>query len=304
MRNFVRGALCISAAAMLAGCAGSQPLIGAPGLHVSEASLSHHHTFSYSGKEQSFKVPANVTSVQVDIRGAAGTGHRAGYMGDPGRGGRVMATIPVKPGQTLHVFVGGEGSGSTGGFNGGGDAGSGPSGACAEGFGGGGASDLREDGDRLANRILVAGGGGGMGNNLGSGGSDGGGGGGKKGGNGYGGASSGGSGGGGQGGTQTKGGAAGAGGAHHLGHGKSGTSGASGTGGSGGACGYDTYVGDSGSGGGGGYYGGGGGGGGAPLGPGGAGGGGSSYVESSATNVHFVRGWKKATGNGLVVVSW
>jgi hypothetical protein len=247
MQTFAGYSLTIgAAAAMLAGCSGSQPPIGAPGLDGPEASLSHHHTFPYSGKEQSFKVPASVTSVQVDIRGAAGTGYKAGYVGQPGRGGRVMATIPVKPGQTLHVYVGGEGFDQTGGFNGGGNAGSGPSGACEEGFAGGGASDVREDGDTLPDRILVAGGGGGLGNYFGSGGSDGGGGG------------SGGSGGGGQGGTQTRGGAAGAGGANEQGYGSSGASGASGTGGSGGECGYDAYLGVSGSGGGGGYYGGGG----------------------------------------------
>lgn len=33
-------------------------------------------------------------------------------------------------------------------------------------------------------------------------------------------------------------------------------------------------------------------------------GGGSSYVELSATNVHFWRGWKNATDNGLVVFRW
>jgi Glycine rich protein len=40
------------------------------------------------------------------------------------------------------------------------------------------------------------------------------------------------------------------------------------------------------------------------AGGGGGGGGGSSYVESSATHVHVWSGWKKATSNGLVVISW
>lgn len=34
------------------------------------------------------------------------------------------------------------------------------------------------------------------------------------------------------------------------------------------------------------------------------GGGGSSYVEPSAQNTHMWRGWKTATSNGLVVLSW
>ncbi|MFY9720345.1 MAG: hypothetical protein WAK16_11965 [Candidatus Cybelea sp.] len=56
-----------------------------------------------------------------------------------------------------------------------------------------------------------------------------------------------------------------------------------------------------GGGGGGGYYGGGGGEGAVGY---WGGGGGSSYVERSATDVHFWDGWKNATGNGLVVFSW
>jgi hypothetical protein len=34
------------------------------------------------------------------------------------------------------------------------------------------------------------------------------------------------------------------------------------------------------------------------------GGGGSSYVESTATNVHMWQGWKNRARNGLVVLSW
>jgi len=37
---------------------------------------------------------------------------------------------------------------------------------------------------------------------------------------------------------------------------------------------------------------------------GGGGGGGSSYAESTASNAHMWRGWKKATGDGAVVISW
>lgn len=37
---------------------------------------------------------------------------------------------------------------------------------------------------------------------------------------------------------------------------------------------------------------------------GGGGGGGSSYAEPSATSVHMSSGWKKATDNGLVVITW
>ena len=219
-------------------------------------------------------MPAGVTSIEVDALGAAGAGRQKGYIGIPGHGGRVKATIPVKPGQTLRIFVGGSGSYPSRGFNGGGDGA----------YRGGGATDVR-DGDDLSDRILVAGGGGGVGPALGGGGTDGGGGGGKKGGNGHGGAFSGGIGSPGQGGTQSKGGAGGASGSKKAG---AGSSGALGVGGNGGEGHSTRYVSESGSGGGGGYYGGGGGGGSGPLGDGGAGGGGSGYVEPTATDVHML----------------
>ncbi|MGB8910425.1 MAG: glycine-rich protein [Candidatus Cybelea sp.] len=208
----------------------------------------------------------------------------------PGRGGHVTATIPVQPGETLAVFVGGKGSGITGGFNGGGS--SAFASGCTRGGGGGGASDVREGGDTLADRILVAGGGGGEGGYWGGGGNDGGNGGGKKGGNGKGGPSGSlsGNGGGGQGGTQSNGGAGGYGGG---GSGAPGSSGAFGAGGNGGVCLATSYVGGSGGGGGGGYYGEGGGGGSDPTNAGGGGGGGSGYVEPGATHVHFQQASKK-----------
>jgi Glycine rich protein len=302
--NLSRCGLSISiAAALLAGCSGSQLPVRANGTSATMQAQSHHRTFQYTGAEQSFKVPAGVTSLDVDARGAAGA-ESARYSQHAGRGGRVRATIPVQPGQTLHVFVGGvggEGSRQTGGFNGGGSGGNWV-GIC-KGFGGGGASDVPVEGDTLPDRILVAGGGGGFDGY----GDPGGGGGGKKGGRGfpikpyYG------NGVGGGGGTQSKGGAGGAGGRYTSGSspGSPGTSGALGVGGTGGKCGYASdYAGWAGSGGGGGYFGGGGGGGGCPDNSGGGGGGGSGYVEPSATNVHFQRGWTNATGNGVIILSW
>ena len=57
-----------------------------------------------------------------------------------------------------------------------------------------------------------------------------------------------------------------------------------------------------------GYYGAGGGGGGSGCNycgqPGGGGGGGSSYIEPSAKRFQTWQGWEKATGNGVVVLSW
>jgi hypothetical protein len=291
----MRRAFCFYfATALLAGCGGSQPPIGAAGAmaqnYAIDSTAAHDKTFEYTGAEQSFKVPVGVTAIEVDALGAAGAGHQKGYLGIPGHGGRVKATIPVKPGQTLRIFVGGSGSYPSRGFNGGGDGE----------YRGGGATDVR-DGDDLSDRILVAGGGGGVGANLGGGGTDGGGGGGKKGGNGHGSGSSRGTGSPGQGGTQSKGGAGGASGSKKAG---AGSSGALGVGGNGGEGHSTRYVSDNGAGGGGGYYGGGGGGGSAPLGSGGAGGGGSGYVEPTATDVHMWRNWASANGDGLVVLRW
>ena len=77
-------------------------------------------------------------------------------------GGRVRAVIPVTPRERLVIYVGGDASGATAGFNGGGSGA--PGGYITEhGYGGGGASDVREHGDRLWDRIVIAGGGGGDG---------------------------------------------------------------------------------------------------------------------------------------------
>jgi Glycine rich protein len=299
--NLRHATLGICAATILTGCAGSQLPSGRNSQNAITQVHVHRRTFQYTGREQSFKVPTGVTSITVDARGAAGAGHQPGYIGRPGRGGHVTATIPVQPGQTFAVFVGGKGSGRTGGFNGGGNG----TGDDCGGFGGGGASDLREGGDTLPDRILVAGGGGGMGSFLGGGGPNGGGGGGMRGGNGNGAGRSEGGGGGGRGATQSNGGAGGRGGDPGSPHeGSAGSPGDLGVGGNGGLCGASTYEDFSGSGGGGGYYGGGGGGGGAGDAGGGAGGGGSGYVEPSATNVHVQRGWEKATGNGKIILTW
>ena len=183
------------------------------------------------------------------------------------------------------------------------------------GYGGGGASDVREGGDAVSDRILVAGGGGGQagsdgcgqGGNGGKGGGSIGGVGARGGGGGYGC-----NGRGGRGGTQSSGGAGGAGGQceYTSNSGSSGNLLDGGAGGSGEPRTEFSGYGPAGGGGGGGYYGGGGGGAGVtfPLGSeGGAGGGGavgSSDIEPYAKRFNGWQGCKKATGNGLVVFDW
>jgi hypothetical protein len=298
-----RFGLTIGAVALMSGCGASQ-FLGASSV-TSAAPFTHHMTFRYTGKKQPFKVPNGVTRIRVIAVGASGGGK---VIAD---GGRVSVVIPVSPSETLAIYVGGAGTSTAGGFNGGGAGGQSTTVSGYDSFGGygaGGASDVREGGDALKDRVVVAGGAGGQGGALtgdymgGHGG--------------QGGALTGGSGkagcckhyggDGGTGGTQSQGGSGGNGLANP---GKSGQLGHGGGGGSGcdsSSCGYPS---GGGGGGGGGFYGGGGGGGSAYFGSkgssgGGGGGGGSSYVESSASNVHLSRGSKEATGNGLVVISW
>ena len=98
--------------------------------------------FSYTGAEQTYKVPAGVTSVKITASGAQGQGGYGGY------GGKTSATVNVTSGETLYIYVGG-----MSGYNGGG---------LGNRYGGG-ASDIRQSGKALSNRIIVAGGGGGSG---------------------------------------------------------------------------------------------------------------------------------------------
>lgn len=126
----------------------------------------------FTGGEQTFVVPAGVTSVHVSASGATGgQGQRIWYEYNsplyPGAlGASASGDIAVTPGSILYVSVGGQGGiGGGGGFNGGGNAGDGNSGS------GGGASDVRTCssascttlGNESDPRLLVAAGGGGCG---------------------------------------------------------------------------------------------------------------------------------------------
>lgn len=57
-----------AAPALLAACGGMQPPMGAPSV-IAEAQ-SHHQTFDYTGKKQTFKVPAGVKLITVAERRA------------------------------------------------------------------------------------------------------------------------------------------------------------------------------------------------------------------------------------------
>ncbi len=239
-------------------------------------------TLSYTGGVQTFTVPAGVTSLSVDMKGATGGAYGCAGV-TPGYGGRVQCTLAVTPGQVLNVYVGGVGTSgicttptpSAGGFNGGGTSGTGYS----YGGGGGGATDIRIGGTALSDRKVVAGGGGGASYYF------------------Y--PNSGGNGGGltGQSGVFTYGGGTGGGGGTQVGGGAGGTAfsltgfpGVLGIGG-------DGAAGTWGAGGGGGYYGGGGG---AYS----SGGGGSSYTDPTLVSGAIHTQGYNSSGDGLVTITY
>ncbi len=113
-------------------------------------------SYSYTGSMQSFTVPACVSTISLDVKGAQGGANALnGAVG--GLGGSAFGVITVSPGDVLNIYVGG-----MNGYNGGGAAGQSP---CTTAMGGvgGGASDIRLNGVSLNNRVIVAGGGGGAG---------------------------------------------------------------------------------------------------------------------------------------------
>lgn len=122
-------------------------------------------TFLPIEAEQTFVVPAGVTTIHAAAIGGKGGDGENGAIG--GFGAVVGADLAVTPGQTLFVEVGSNGTdgidGGEGGFNGGGEGGL----LLEAGGGGGGASDIRlasrAAGTSLGLRVLVAGGGGGAG---------------------------------------------------------------------------------------------------------------------------------------------
>lgn len=232
-------------------------------------------TFNFTGSMQTFVVPAICGShITVKCWGAQGGNGGPVGNGQGGLGGYAQADVPVSPGETLYVYVGGKGqdyilSTSTGGWNGGGGTNASSDDNKRPGAGGG-ASDVRKNGTTLNNRVVVAGGGGGSGGWQPTAGGSGGGLSGNNGQNLWGGTT-------GQGGSQSSGGS----GANSGSFGQGGR-------GQGGSHG--------GGGGGGGWYGGGGG----SI---DAGGGGSGYVSASGnTNTQMSTGVR--SGNGLVRIVW
>ena len=113
--------------------------------------------FNYTGAVQTWIVPPCVYTINAVVAGAKGGGSNGG------NGARITANIAVTPGQTLYIYCGGMGNqgANSGGWNGGGTGHNSTGSSTYRSWGGGGASDIRINGQALANRVIVAGGGGG-----------------------------------------------------------------------------------------------------------------------------------------------
>lgn len=131
----------------------SKPSTPPPSNYYGQLGLVNY--FIYSGIVQSVTVPSGCTSIYIYMWGAGGSGNGRGYYtyygGGGGAGAYVEGTLPVTPGSTLSVIVGGGGNyGSeiNGAFGGGGGGSN---------FTGGGRSAIQFNGEDL----VTAGGGGG-----------------------------------------------------------------------------------------------------------------------------------------------
>jgi hypothetical protein len=111
------------------------------GLGPADAGLATTEPFEFTGGAQEFAVPDGVQCATFDVLGAAGGDPTEAGVA-PGAGAEAHVTIPVTPGESIQINVGGAGfagySGGAGGFNGGGGGGSTVSGNGGGGGGGGG----------------------------------------------------------------------------------------------------------------------------------------------------------------------
>ncbi|MCB1701124.1 MAG: hypothetical protein H6985_04800 [Pseudomonadales bacterium] len=102
-------------------------------------------TFNYTGAAQAFTVPAGVTSVTIEARGAQG-GEVTGYSPYPqgGLGATMIGTFDVNPGDELTIAVGGRGNPDPSSSGGGGGSGVSLSGVPLVIAGGGAGVDFQD----------------------------------------------------------------------------------------------------------------------------------------------------------------
>ncbi len=122
--------------------------------------------FRYTGTEQTYIISPDIDSVTMQVWGAQGGTYSSSYIG--GKGGYSEGRMKVNAGDVLYVYVGeqpamatpGVGSNIDGGFNGGGKGHSTTyTSATTYAQAGGGATDIRVNGNALYSRVIVAGGG-------------------------------------------------------------------------------------------------------------------------------------------------
>ncbi|MPR36713.1 hypothetical protein [Salmonirosea aquatica] len=99
----------------------AQPLAPAHSIHKAGAgariSAVTTETFNYSGAIVFWTVPAGVTSLTIEARGAEG-GNYPNSDFRPGKGASITGTVAVTPGSQLKILVGQQGIGGNGGGGG------------------------------------------------------------------------------------------------------------------------------------------------------------------------------------------
>jgi hypothetical protein len=128
-------ALAVACAAVFVAAGASAPAAGANGC-VSTKTATFQQANRNAPVEQCYQVPAGITRIRVTAIGARAMG---GWFYDDSASARAQGTLDVTPGDVLYVNVGVPGVSRTGGWNGGGDGGTG----AQPGYGGGGATDVR-----------------------------------------------------------------------------------------------------------------------------------------------------------------
>lgn len=123
--------------------------------------------FNYTGDFYQWNAPVSETFT-LEVWGAQGgtAENSTPNLTAGGKGGYAKGNISVTSGQTLYIYVGGQGASSgtslsnqlSGGYNGGAVGYNGDN-INYRGSGGGGGTDIRTGGSALANRVIVAGGG-------------------------------------------------------------------------------------------------------------------------------------------------
>ncbi len=119
---------------------GEQVMVNPTTTTIYTATVKTEYIYNYTGSNQTYTVPNGVTSINVELYGAAGQGLSSGR---EGKGGKVSATLAVTPGDVLNLNVGSIGDFFTNTSS--------------------GASDIRINSTDLNNRAIVAGAGGSLG---------------------------------------------------------------------------------------------------------------------------------------------